>query len=71
MADKREGVCGLCFWWSKTNHFDVGECRRHAPKPSATLRYQSSDHLPEWPITATRDWCGDFMRDFSRLPEEL
>lgn len=52
--------CGNCVFWRKTNLYDVGECRRHAPESGDEKRYQSSDLLPRWPITNSREWCGDY-----------
>lgn len=44
--------CGACMYWNGASADGVGECRRHAPRPSESYRLQ-------WPVTNSADFCGD------------
>lgn len=60
-ADK---TCENCRYFSPESN-GGGECRRHAPAPSA-VRHQSrrDDDTVSiegwWPIVSEGDWCGEF-----------
>jgi hypothetical protein len=50
-------VCQQCQWWASKARKDYGECRRHAPRATNTLRH--------WVETWKEEFCGDAQR----LPE--
>lgn len=55
----RTRVCANCTHWNALDN-SSGECRRHAPQ---TIAFEVDDEVKfesKFPITADRDWCGDF-----------
>jgi hypothetical protein len=50
--------CGSCKFWHQHGP-DGGTCRRSAPLPT-----EAADEIAHWPMTDTRDRCGEgIMRD--------
>lgn len=54
-------TCETCSYMSKTQHYNEGQCRRHAPLPGP-VEYAGSHALrPIWPLVdIARHWCGDY-----------
>ena len=52
-------ACASCTWWKPRAEDDTtpGECRKHA---------HDSPPLPLFPLTAPKDYCGDFTRHYTR-----
>lgn len=58
--------CGTCKFWGDLGAVgnSVGECRRLPPvipagaEPDESLGYYHG----WWPVTETRDWCGEYRR---------
>jgi hypothetical protein len=65
MAGPRGETCAGCrFWAADDDHAQVGECRRHAPRPAVSaaltdpdLDYHANDVW--WPVTVDVEWCGE------------
>ncbi len=52
--------CSTCQFVKVTNHYDEGQCRRHAPKQKQKIGYGGMYEL-RWPLVSLqRDWCGDY-----------
>jgi hypothetical protein len=57
----KQAACEACTFWKHTEA-DKGECHRHAPlaivfNVDDKVRFES-----RFPVTAGKDWCGDFSR---------
>ena len=61
MSAKAE-VCANCrFWETMNNPVTIGRCRRYAPRPVCEKGIDSETVYAEWPLTADKDWCGEFQ----------
>ena len=60
------GHCEDCKFWIETGGTDaglVGECRRNAPAPILKEKPADSNfRYAHWPVTADKQWCGDFEK---------
>lgn len=56
--------CEKCKYWIETGGTDsglVGECRRNSPAPILNENPANSNfRYALWPVTADKQWCGDF-----------
>jgi hypothetical protein len=61
---EKDNVCEKCKYWKETGGTDsglVGECHRNAPQPELTAAGSTANiRCAVWPITADRNWCGQF-----------
>ena len=58
---KDDMVCKFCiFWKSHSKLVETGTCRFSAPKVEIS---EESSYDAVWPITESKDWCGDFQSD--------
>jgi hypothetical protein len=57
--------CDTCRYWQEICPPEVdatdfvGECRRHAPRPITTSKWDK-DFKPAWAVTHETDWCGEW-----------
>lgn len=54
--------CEDCMFWKRLGPHD-GTCRRRAPRPS-----EEADLVAHWPMTASRERCGDGLRRDPQAP---
>lgn len=52
--------CSSCKYWNKTQYFQEGECRKHAPiNLGIECHPQNNIINTRWPVTTESDWCDD------------
>lgn len=73
ISDEEMPICQNCRWWSQNDGEQeangMGECRRHAPRPTLRPEWDKNDMLVTplayFPITFGEWFCGDWkLNDF-------
>ena len=63
---KVTSLCENCKYWIETGGTDtglVGECRRNSRVPILSENQANSNlRYALWPVTADKQWCGDFEK---------
>jgi hypothetical protein len=68
MGVDREENCDSCLWWEPyEGEEENGECHRYAPSPLSLNNNDqeiddddNNDIYTSWPMTFSRDWCGEY-----------
>jgi hypothetical protein len=53
----KPATCSTCFYWTPTNLYAEGLCKRHAP----IVTTDRSASFTLWPSTKDDAWCGDYL----------
>jgi len=61
MRTKPPPACQECACWNRLGDTQVGECRRHAPRPYPTEDDTDETEFANWPITYLDAWCGEYQ----------